>query len=243
MTGEKTINAWLATPNPHTAEVFAKAGFDAVTIDMQHGLHDYASAVDCLRAIALHGARPLARVPWNEPGIVMKLLDAGAEGIICPMISTPEEAKAFVGACRYPFDGGYRSFGPIRGILMHDDYVKNSKSIVKTWAMIETREGFERMDEIAATDGLDGFYIGPADLSLAFGMAPGQDKRDTEFLEMADRIRDAAHTAGLSAGIHAGSAEYAREMLDRGFDLVTAASDNAILNSAAAAAMQVFAKA
>jgi 4-hydroxy-2-oxoheptanedioate aldolase len=242
MSGDRTINAWLSTPSPHTAEVFAKAGFDAVTIDIQHGLHDYASAVDCMRAIALHGARPLARVPWNEPGIVMKLLDAGAEGIICPMISTPEEAASFVGACRYPFDGGYRSFGPMRGLLMHDDYVKNSKSIVKTWAMIETKEGFERLDEIAATDTLDGFYIGPADLSLAFGMAPGQDKRDTAFLEMADRIRDSAHNAGMSVGIHTGSAEYAKEMLDRGFDLVTAASDNVILNKGAADIMRFLAK-
>ncbi len=241
MTASKTINAWLSTPNPHLAEIFAKAGFDAVTVDIQHGLHDYASAVECFRAIALHGARPIARVPWNEPGMLMKLLDAGAEGIICPMISTPQEAAAFVGACRYTFDGGYRSFGPIRGLLMHDDYVKNSASIVATWAMIETREGYERVEEIAATKGLDGFYIGPADLSLAFDMAPGQDKRDKEFLEMADRIMTVAHANGLACGIHAGTAEYAKEMLDRGMDLVTAASDNVIMNKGAAAAIKVFA--
>ncbi len=239
MTASKTINAWLSAPSAHIAELFAKAGFDAVTIDVQHGLHDYASAVDCFRAIALHGARPIVRVSWNGPGALMKFLDAGAQEIICPMISTPEEAAAFVGACRYPFDGGYRSFGPIRGIMMYDDYVKNSASIVKTGAMIETREGYERVEEIAATKGLDGFYIGPADLSLAFGMAPGQDKRDDAFLEMADRIMNVAHDNAMMCGIHTGSGEYAKEMLDRGMDLVTAVSDNVILNKGAAATLKV----
>lgn len=218
-------NVWLSTPSPQLAEIFSKSGFDSVTVDLQHGLSDYTSAVDCFRAIALHGAEPWIRVPWNEPGLIMRGLDAGARGIICPMVSNPAEAEAFVGACRYPFDGGYRSFGPIRAATMMDDYVKRSSELVTALAMIETKEGFEKVEEIAKTPGLDGFYIGPSDLSLAFDMDPGQDKTDEPFLTLVDHIRETAHAHGKVCGIHAITAAYGRKMLDRGFDLVTATSD------------------
>ena len=222
---QRMRNVWLSTPSPQLAEIFSQAGFDSVTVDLQHGLSDYSSAVESFRGIALHGAEPWVRVPWNEPGLIMRMLDAGARGIICPMVSTPTEAQAFVGACRYPFDGGYRSFGPIRAASMMEDYVKRSGELVTTLAMIETKEGFERVEEIAKTPGLDGFYIGPSDLSLAFDMDPGQDKTDEPFLKLVDHIRETAHAHGKVCGIHAVTAAYGRTMFERGFDLITATSD------------------
>ena len=230
---QRMRNVWLSTPTPQFAEILAKSGFDSVTVDLQHGLGDYASAVDCFRAIALHGAAPWVRVPWNEPGPIMRMLDSGALGIICPMVSNPEQAEAFVGACRYPFDGGYRSFGPVRAATMIDDYVTRSRALVTALAMIETREGFEKVEAIAQVEGLDGFYIGPADLSLAFDMAPGQDKTDAAFLDLIDHVRETAHKHGKVCGIHAATPAYGRSMLDRGFDLVTATSDVSLVSGGA----------
>ena len=231
-------NAWLILPNPMGAEMFAKAGFDSVTVDLQHGLLDYHSALECFRGAALHGAQPWVRISGNDPDIITKYLDAGAEGIICPMISTADQALSFVNACKYPFDGGFRSFGPVRAALVHDNYVQKSAQIVTKLAMIETREGFDNVAEIAAVQGLDGLYIGPSDLALSFGMPPGFENRDPSFLELIDQIRNAAHKQDILCGIYAGSAQYAREMVDRGFDLVTGATDSAILLSGAQASIK-----
>lgn len=232
------LNAWCGLPDALSAEILARAGFDSVTVDMQHGLHDLASAVESFRAIALHGAVPFVRVPWNEPGLIMRVLDAGAVGVICPMISTPEDAKRFAGACLYP-PRGYRSYGPVRAGLMHEGYVPRAHDIVLSFGMIETREGFDRVEEIVATPGLTGVYIGPSDLSLAFGEEPRQDRLEPEFLARVDRIREAAHAAGKLCGIHAATAAYARQMQARGFDLVTPAGDTVILAAGAAAALKV----
>lgn len=230
-------NAWMIIPNPLGAEIFSKAGFDSVTVDLQHGYHDFQSAIDCFRGAALHGAQPWVRIPDNDPSIITKVLDAGAEGIICPLISTPEDAQKFVQACYYEFDGGIRSFGPVRAALVHDNYVQRTNEIITTLAMIETKEGFENVEEIAATPELDGLFIGPSDLAIAFGMPPSFENRDPSFLKLIDRIRNVAHAKGILCGIYAGSAEYAREMMARGFDLVTAATDSQILMNGALAAL------
>ena len=112
------VNGWLSIPSTVTAEINARAGFDSLTVDLQHGLNDYQSALSLLQAISIGDSTPLARVPWLEPGIVGKLLDAGAVGLICPMINTPEEAEAFVRYARYAPDGE-RSFGPTRAVFEH----------------------------------------------------------------------------------------------------------------------------
>ena len=235
--GRTAINGWLTIPSGHSAEVMARQGFDSVTVDTQHGMIHYDTALECLRAISTTDAVPLARVPWNEPGIVTKMLDSGALGIICPMINSPEEAAELVANCRYAPDGN-RSFGPTR-ILMRigPDYVTNSKDLVLVIGMIETQEALDNVEAIAATPGLDGLYIGPSDLSLSLGLTPHQDSREPVMVEAIGRILAAAKDNGIIAGIHNASGAYAREMGEKGFGLVSVSNDTRLLADAARAAV------
>ena len=155
----------------------AHQNWDSLTIDMQHGVVDYPNALQMLQAISTTDSVPMARVNWNEPGQIMKILDAGSYGIICPMINNKNEAEKFVKTCLYP-PKGFRSFGPIRALLYAgDDYGKNANNEILKFAMIETKEALDNLDSIMSTSGLDGVYIGPADLSLAIGEDPGFDKK------------------------------------------------------------------
>ena len=165
--GGAVINGWLGIPSSVAAENMAQAGWDGLTVDMQHGLVDYQTAVTMLQAISTTGTAPMARVAWLEPGIIMKLLDAGAWGIVCPMINTREECETFVGACRYP-PRGYRSFGPVRATwYCGPDYYKNINDNVITMAMIETKQAVDNLDDILSVPGLDSIYIGPNDLAIS----------------------------------------------------------------------------
>lgn len=220
------INSWLSVPNSFSAEIMSHQGWDSLTIDMQHGLIDYSSAVNMLQAISTTDTTPLVRVNWNEPGQIMKVLDAGCYGIICPMVSNKKETEDFVKACLYP-PKGYRSFGPVRAkIYSGSDYVKHADNEILKIAMIETKEALEKLDEILDTSNLDGIYIGPADLSLAIGEEPGFDRpENTKAYSQILRILEAAKKRNLIAGIHNGSAEYAQKMISLGFNLVTIGSD------------------
>tara|TARA_X000001036_G_scaffold436012_1_gene478378 strand:- start:69 stop:857 length:789 start_codon:yes stop_codon:yes gene_type:complete len=225
--GIPIINTWLAVPSSFSAEVMANQGWDSVTIDMQHGLVDYSNAVNMLQAISTTDSTPLARVNWNEPGQIMKILDAGSYGVICPMVSNRKQAENFVQACLYP-PKGYRSFGPIRAsIYGGSDYAKHANEEILKLAMIETKEALEKLDEILDTPNLDGVYIGPADLSLAVGEEPGFDRAEnTKAYKEILRILESAKKRNLLAGLHNGTAEYANKMIKKGFDLVTVGSDS-----------------
>ena len=231
--GKTVVNAWLTIPSSWSAELMAHAGFDSLTIDMQHGLADYQTALTMLQAISTTDVVPLARVPWNDPAIVMRLLDAGAYGLICPMVNTRAEAEAFVGACRYA-PVGYRSYGPIRALVYGgDDYGSRANENVITLAMIETAEALQNLDDITATPGLDGFYIGPADLSLSMGLADLANFKNPELLRLLDTILNAAARRNLIPGIHANTPENAIMLSERGFRFVTPASDTILLRAAA----------
>ena len=232
--GKPIINSWLALPSSFSAEVMANQGWDSVTIDMQHGLIDYPNAVNMLQAISTTETTPLARVNWNEPGQIMKILDAGCYGVICPMVSNRKEAEKFVQACQYP-PKGYRSFGPIRAsIYGGDDYAKNADNEILKLAMIETKEALEKLDEILDTPNLDGVYVGPADLSLAVSEEPGFDKEEnTKAYSEIMRILEAVKKKNLFAGLHNGTAEYAKKMINKGFNLVTVGSDSRYIASGA----------
>ena len=240
--GKTVVNAWLTIPSAWSAEVMAHAGFDSLTIDMQHGLADYATALAMLQAVSTTDVVPLARVPWNDPAIIMRLLDAGAYGIICPMVNTRAEAEAFVGACRYA-PAGYRSYGPTRAVVYAGaDYYAHADATVLTLAMIETRQALENLDAIASTPGLDGVYIGPADMSISLGLAGMGDFRDPALLAVLDTILAATAKHHLVPGIHAGTPENAIMLSDRGFRFVTPANDTGLLTaSAKAARAQTFA--
>ena len=237
--GEPIVNGWLQIPSAFSAEVMAHQGWDSCTIDMQHGVIDYQNALNMLQAISTTEVTPLARVNWNEPGQIMKILDAGCYGIICPMVSNRKEAENFVQACLYP-SKGYRSFGPVRGLLYGgSDYAKHSDNEILKLAMIETKEALEKLDEILDTPNLDGIYIGPADLSLSIGEEPGFDKpENTAAYKEIIRILEAAKKRSLLAGIHNGTAEYAKKMIEKGFNLVTVGSDQRFMSSGAKTAIE-----
>ena len=231
---EPIINGWLQIPSAFSTEVMCHQGWDSCTIDMQHGVIDYSNALSMLQAISTTEVTPLARVNWNEPGQIMKILDAGCYGIICPMVSNRKEAERFVQACLYP-SKGYRSFGPIRGLLYGGaDYANQADNEILKLAMIETKEALENLDEILDTPFLDGIYIGPADLSLALNEEPGFDKgENTKAFREILRILESAKKRNLLSGIHNGTVEYAQKMISKGFNLVTIGSDQRFMSMGA----------
>lgn len=235
--GKPVLNGWLSIASPFAAEIVAAQGYDSVTIDMQHGMIDDGQALAMLQALRGTGVIPLARAPWNRPEPIMKALDMGALGIICPMVNSPEEAAAFVACLRYP-PRGARSFGPTRAAFSGGaDYVRRADEMVTGLAMIETAEGLAAVEAIARTPGLDGLYIGPSDLTLGVAqgrLAPGFDREEPEMLAAIHSILKAAKGAGVLAALHCGSPEYAAKALGWGFDMVTLPNDVRLLASGAA---------
>ena len=230
---QAAINAWLSIPSSFAAEVMGHQGFDAVTVDLQHGMIGFEQAVGMFQALSATPALPLARVSWNDPARVMQLLDAGACGIICPMISSVEEARSFVSACRYP-PVGTRSFGPARGLLYGGpDYFEHANDETLTFAMIETRQGLDALDAILAVEGLDGIYVGPNDLSLAMGKTPKSEPDDKEVRDAIAHICARTRAHGKIPGIFCSGGAAAAQRIAEGFLLVTPGNDVALLSQAA----------
>lgn len=223
--GRAVINGWCVIPSSFSAEIMASLNWDSLTLDLQHGVIDYQNAVTMFQAISTTETAPMARVPWNDPSIIMKLLDAGAYGLICPMVNNREQAEAFVGACRYS-PRGYRSSGPVRATLYAGaDYMTHADDTVLTFAMIETTEALENLDKILSTPELDAIYVGPSDLSISMGGKPGLDQTEPMVVEAIGTIVAAAKRHGIRCGIQCGSTDYAKKMIADGFDLVTVLSD------------------
>ena len=225
------INGWLSIPNSFTAEAMSKMGWDTLTIDMQHGQNDYSTSITMLQSISQNSTIPFARVPWNEPGIIMKMLDAGVLGIIAPMINNKQECEKFVSYCRYP-PLGERSFGPMRAQLVYgSDYFKNANSQVITLAMIETKEAIENLDEILSVENLNGVYVGPSDMSIAYGLPPKFDVKEDPIYSNIKLVVKKAKKYGKIAGIHNGTTNYAKEMIALGYQFVTVSSDFRAMSS------------
>ena len=223
------INGWLAIPNSFSAEVMAHQGWDSLTIDLQHGVIDYAALVPMLQAISTTPTVPIVRVPWLEPGILMKALDAGAYAVICPMINTREDAQRLVHYTRYA-PQGTRSFGPIRATLYGGaDYPQHANDTVVRFAMIETAQALDNLDSILSVEGLDAIYIGPSDLSLSLGCKPVFDDLDPKAQQAVEHIVARAKAHGVVAGIHNGRADVARARVTLGFRFVTLGSDARLL--------------
>lgn len=223
--GGTAVNGWCAIPSPVTAEIMGRAGFDLMTVDLQHGLIDYQTALTLLQVLQGLPAPVMVRVPWNEPGIVMKCLDAGFSGLICPMINSADDARRLVQSARYAPLGG-RSFGPTRANLVHGPaYARGANAAVPVFAMIETREALQNLDEILAVDGLDGVYVGPSDLGLSLGHEPTLEPKAPEVLDAISAIVTRARAAGRLAGVHTGSPAMIRSMLAQGFHFASLLTD------------------
>jgi 4-hydroxy-2-oxoheptanedioate aldolase len=217
----------------------AHQGWDSLTIDLQHGVVDYQSMLPMLQAISTTNTVPVVRVPWLEPGILMKVLDAGAYGVICPMVNTREDAQKLVAWTHYA-PRGTRSFGPIRGLIYGGaDYPVHANDTIVTFAMIETAQALDNLDEIMSVEGLDAVYIGPSDLSLSLGCRPVFDDVDDKAQQAIDHILERAKAHGLVAGIHNGSAEGALKRVASGFQFVTVSSDARLM---AAGSQQILSK-
>ena len=210
------LGGWLTLPSSMSAEVMAHCGFDWVCIDLQHGLIDYSEMVQMLQGISSTATVPLVRVPWNEPGIIGKCLDAGALGIIVPMVNSREEASAAVSACRYaPL--GARSYGPLRAnYYAGSDYFDRANHEVICIVMVETHVAVDNVDEIVSTPGVDAVYVGPADLSVTLGLPPAPDQPDQSFTDALDRVIDACHRHDVIPGI-AGNAANSDKTAAAGF--------------------------
>ncbi len=225
------INGWLTLPCPVTAELMAQQGYDTLTIDMQHGAIGYETALTMLQAISTTQTTPLVRTPWLEPGIIMKMLDAGAYGIVCPMIEGPEDTQALINACHYP-PSGYRSFGPFRASLYSGkDYPEKANDTIMPIAMIETRSALESLESILSVEGLAALYIGPFDLSYALGCTPQPDNYEQPVLDAIDHILSTATAKKIPVGIHCITPQHATRMIQKGFSWVTVACDSDLLKS------------
>jgi len=232
--GEATIGGWLSLANTHTAEVMANAGFDWLCVDLQHGLIDYGDLRHMLPAISTTEATPLVRVAANDPKDIMKVLDAGAMGVIVPLVNNRAEAAAAISACRYPPDGT-RSFGPIRAALYGGrGYAAEANGEIACIVMIETKEGIDNVEEIVTTPGLGGVYIGPSDLGLSLGLPPLGDSDDPTHLATVDRILTTCKRHEVPVGIHTGGPDYTIKRLAAGFDFVTLGADIGFMSRAVA---------
>jgi 4-hydroxy-2-oxoheptanedioate aldolase len=227
--GQATFGLWAGIDSSLTAELAAAAGYDYVCVDLQHGMSDERTMVAMFQAIAGAGSTPLARLAWNEPWLIMRALDLGAGGVIVPLVGSGDEAQRAVEACKYPPHGN-RSYGPIRAQQVVGSAAPSDLAdSVVCFAMVETRDGLDRLEEIAGTAGLDGIYIGPADLALALGRTPGAGGEALQ--EAITRVRETCEAHGVIAGMHCDGGDAARAFGEQGFRLITVGVDSSLFKS------------
>mgnify|MGYP001208416238 CR=1 FL=1 len=237
--GKPAAAGWLSTGNTYLAEAMAHAGYDAVIIDMQHGMSVTTDkAVACLQAISTTDTVPMVRLPWNDPQVIQFVLDAGAYGVIVPMVNTYEDAVAAGRASRYhPL--GDRSFGANRArFYAGSDYLQHANEEIIVLVMIETTQAIENLEEIAKAPGIDGFYIGPSDLALSLDLVPGPDAfNDPKHIAACQRVLDVANATGLVPCHHGVGPLEAASLFKQGFKLSQIGSDIAMVTNGAATAL------
>lgn len=233
---EAAVGLWLATSNTATTETLGAVGYDYVNVDMQHGLIGYDQAVDLMRSLRTADTTVTVRVPWNEPGIIGKMLDAGALGVIIPMVNSVEEAEAAVHACRYAPAGG-RSFGPVRAAAIYDDYFAQANAEVACIPMIETERAVADIDAILSVPGIDAIYVGPAYLSVSLGLPPGNNDGEAAFGDALAAIVESCNRHGVIPGCHA-TPQLVPRRVEQGFRMVTATSDLLAARAGAVAALE-----
>jgi 4-hydroxy-2-oxoheptanedioate aldolase len=230
---------WLHLGHPFVAELMAASGFEVLVADHQHAPFGIETALSLVAMVSRTSAVPFVRVSWNDPAEIMKFLDAGALGIICPMVNSAAEARDFVAACRYP-PRGIRSFGPTRAGLLYPDYAKQADERIITMAMIETKAGLEHLDEILETPELDGIFVGPSDLNQSLGNGAKLDSLEPDFLEILGSIAQKTKAAGKVSGLFCGSSGYALQMQAIGYQFLVLSSDSRLLTASAKQTLEQF---
>ncbi|MBS1693477.1 MAG: 2,4-dihydroxyhept-2-ene-1,7-dioic acid aldolase [Actinobacteria bacterium] len=228
--GQPVVGAWCTLPDPFAAEIFGRQGYHYVTVDQQHGMIDDSTAFPMIQAISATPAAPVVRTRWNDPASIMSALDAGALGVVVPMIETRSDALAAVRACRYP-PHGQRSYGPIRARDVMGSTDPDVLADVACIIMIETAAALDDLDSIVSTPGVDGVYIGPSDLALAIGEKPGSTA--PILAQTIQLIADTCRRHGVAVGMHTSSGAVAKSYVDKGFDFVTVFSDAGLIAGAA----------
>lgn len=239
LSGAPWINGWSLVPSAVGLEAYAQLGWNSVTVDLQHGWWDYAGALTGLVALQAYNIVPFVRVPWNEPGILGKMLDAGSRGLICPMVNSADDARRLVAACLYP-PHGERSTGPVRGPLgkaRPDNQAEINDSIL-ILPQIETAQAVANLDAILDVPGVGGVYVGPSDLGASYGYPATMDREEPEILRIYDEILSACARRNLVAAIHNTRPDYAARMIGLGFRLVTVGSDLGFMIGGALAAVK-----
>ena len=235
---EKSLGIWSNLPDIHLAETLARTGADWICFDLQHGVMDYGDLTRLLPAITGTPVTPVVRVAANQPDQIGKALDAGARGVIVPMVNTAEDARHAVAACYYP-PKGQRSCGPMRDAMLEGlSYLRTANDEVACILMIETEEGLNNLESIAAVEGVSGLFVGPMDLCYGLGLPPGNfsDKRFTGALEA---IRSACKNNDLACGMFGYDASLAAQALDEGFDFASVGSDVSFVRAGVSHALAI----
>ncbi|MHA7772019.1 HpcH/HpaI aldolase family protein [Roseibium sp. M-1] len=239
--GKAVVTAWSQMAAPMVPELCARAGYEAVTLDLQHGMYDFTTACEAFAAITLGGGHRIARIPVGDNALAGRLIDMGAECIIAPMINSRRDAEAFARALKYP-PLGERSWSPFRAAQLsgqtRDQYLELANDQILSLAMIETRDAFDALDDILAVDCLDGVFVGPSDLSLALSNGAALDPNGERTAAVAGEIAEKAIAAGKIAGIFCLNADKVEEAYNQGFRLLTHGIDTIFVDHAARTALR-----
>lgn len=236
-TGEPFLFSWMSIASAQLAGQMARLPIEGVALDMQHGMIGFADAVGMIAQINGAGRPAIVRALWNDPGIIGQALDAGAAAVIAPMVNSRAEAEALVRAAKYPPAGG-RSWGGYTMLqasgLQPGEYLQDANRLTQVFAMIETTKALSNLDEIAATPGLDGLFVGPSDLSITLSNGAKIDRLGAATLEAMARIAAAAKKNGLVAGAFGGVADQIKAYIKLGYTFIAAGVDVDLLQSGAA---------
>lgn len=227
--GKPSIGAWLSLVSSVSAEYMAHIGFDWLVVDTEHSPFGFETTLQCFQAICTTDTIPMARVAWNDPMLIKRLLDAGAMGLVVPMVNSPEEAEKAVTAMKYPPEG-IRSLGGGRAATVYgDDYFEKANDETVVIVQIEHIDAVKRVKEIVAVKGIDSCYIGPRDLAASMGVEAGHPDHE----EAIAKVLKAAQDAGTPAGIHTANVESVNKRVEQGFQFIALGSDMIFLRSEA----------
>ncbi|MFC1912084.1 HpcH/HpaI aldolase/citrate lyase family protein [Chloroflexota bacterium] len=235
--GKAAIGTWVVLGSPITAEIIANLGFDWIVIDTEHGSIDIETTQSIIQAISTTNTVPMVRVPWNDPALIKRALDAGAYGLVIPMVNTREDAIKAVQASRYPPLGARSYGGPRVRLYGGDEYFYHSNEEIALIVQIEHVDAVDNIDAILSVEGVDAFFIGPNDLAASMGIKLGFDNPDPRHKEAVDKVVIAGKKHKIPSGILVGSPEAANQRMEQGFQFIDLSSDEGFLRSAASSAL------